>query len=139
MTLTILSDDKYTYDEEFIQWLCDTVATEILCKLNSLKLDVFNSLIADKKLFPDLTVDIDIRKAIIYGVRNFKCRSIQRGWSIYIDPVINYPKTSIKVVTLCKLVDAGGLGPRGINLFTEEYKLVTTNLTKYYEMYMSEV
>lgn len=136
--MTYIITYKDNYKDGFIRWLIDQVAVSILSHVNSPRINQLNKFVSDSNLFKQDN-SVDIRKAVIYAVRNFKVRKIKTGWEVFIDPNILYPNTSIKVVTLCKLVDAGVIGIRGTNLFTNEFNFVTTNLKRYYEMYMSEV
>lgn len=132
MTLVITSDN---IGPNFIKWLCKEISQEIIIESNLPQMKVLTDLINSNRIFSFEKTYIDLRKAIIYSAYSLRFSKCKQVWKIFIDNNINYPKTSIKLVTLCKIANNGCLGVKGTNLFTKEFKRVSTNLTKYYNMY----
>lgn len=132
VTLVITSD---TLSPHFIRWLCNQITEEIVIESNLPQIKVLTEVINSKTIFPFEKTPIDLRKAIIYGAKCLRFNKCKKGWKIFIDTNVNYPQTSIKLVTLCKIANNGCLGIKGTNLFTNEFKRVSANLTKYYTMY----
>lgn len=137
MTLQIISNEEY--DEYFVRWLISQLSIEIVSNVNNPKLLMYDKIAETNLLFPLEKTVIKFGKAIIYGAKNLIFTKSKDKWIISIDNNITYPKTSIKIITLCKIANNGFLGLKGTNIFTQVFNSVTANLTKYYNMYMMEM
>lgn len=137
MTLQIISNEEY--DEYFVRWLISEISIEIISNVNNPKLLMYDKITETNLLFPLEKTVIKFGKAIIYGAKNLIFTKSKDKWIISIDNNLTYPKTSIKIITLCKIANNGFLGLKGTNIFTQVFNSVSANLTKYYNMYMMEM
>lgn len=134
MTLMLTSNNYIT--EDFIRWLVREMSLEILCDIDYARLHlIFDSL----PLEESLKKRIDLRKSILMGTRLIRYEKVKGNWKIYVDNNVVYPKTNVKVVTLCRLVDNGFLGVQGIHIFNKVFNHVKQSLSSYYNRYIEGV
>lgn len=136
MTLVVTNSN---YTSGFINYLISIIKRDIRLNMSSLKLKKFKNCVSNDLQLKEIFKDIEIKKVILIALKNIHYRKILSGWEIYIDNAVVYPNTNYRIVTLCKIINYGTLSVKGSNLFTDIFKRVTTNLTKYFEMYYREV
>ena len=136
MTLVVTNSD---YTKGFMNFLVHIIKQQLKLELYSLTLRKFETVAKNDVQLKELFKTIDIRKVLQIAIKNMHCRKILQGWEIYIDNAVVYPKTAYRIVTLCKLINYGTLSVKGSNIFTNVFKRVSANLTKYFDMYYQEV
>ena len=127
------------YDEYFIYWLLEVLRDNIRCQASNPHLTVLNKELQENHMFSSETIIIDFHKVVMLAGNSLKVVKIRDRWKIFINPIINYGKTAIKLVALCKLVNNGFLGCRGTNIFDNIFNNVSANVSKYYTMYTMEI
>jgi hypothetical protein len=81
--------------------------------------------------------DILSRQVILYALGNIDIIKQSRKWLIRFNPIINYPNTRIKVITLLQFISYGNSKVRGSSILTDEFKKLNNELQLIYKIYKS--
>lgn len=128
--MNLLIDRKFSYD--FVLEIKKKLVREVLIKLsinNFTKIDV-----EINKLFQPPEVLLS-KQIILYALDNLIIVKRSNYYSIEINPIINYPKTKIKLITLIKFISFGNSSVHGNSILVNEIEKLNKNLYFLYEIY----
>lgn len=128
--MNLLIDRKFSYD--FVLEIKKKLVREVLIKLsinNFTKIDV-----EINKLFQPPEVLLS-KQIILYALDNLIIVKRSNYYSIEINPIINYPKTKIKLITLIKFISFGNSSVHGNSILVNEIEKLNKNLYFLYKIY----
>ena len=82
--------------------------------------------------FPEVVLS---KEVILYALDNLIIVKRSNYYSIEINPIINYPKTKIKLITLVRFISFGNSSVHGNSILTDEIKKLNKDLYLLYEIY----
>lgn len=83
--------------------------------------------------FPEITLS---KEVILYALDNMTIIRRSQHWSIEFNPIINYPKTRTKLITLLKFISYGDSSTHGNPILIDEFKKLNTDLDILYKIYI---
>lgn len=78
---------------------------------------------------------INSQKVILLGMTNLIHKRYETTTHVFINPNINYPETSLKLVDLCKIINYGTLSIDAYPIFTNTFNHIQRNIGKYIDFY----
>lgn len=128
--MRLLIDRKYP--QNFVEQIRIKLIRDVLFELpykDFTKIDVEMN---NAFQLPEVILSKDV---ITYALDNLVIRKNSTTYSIEFDPVINYPKTKIKLITLIQFISFGNFNVHGSSILTDEFEKLNINLTKMYKIY----
>lgn len=86
-------------------------------------------------LIPGLKEIISTKEIILSALGKINIVKQSNHYMVEFDPIINYPNTRIKMITLLKLITYGNSQVQGNTVVLDEFKKLNTKLDYLYEMY----
>ena len=86
--------------------------------------------------FEDIDELLLSKEIILYALDNLIIVKRSRHWSIEFNPIINYPNTKIKLITLLKFISYGNSNVHGNTILIDAFKKLNKNLDKLYKIYL---
>lgn len=86
-------------------------------------------------LIPGLKEIISTKEIILSALGKINIVKQSNHYIVEFDPIINYPNTRIKMITLLKLITYGNSQVQGNTVVLDEFKKLNTKLDYLYEMY----
>lgn len=128
--MNLLINIKFSYT--FVESIKRKLIKEVLIKLsgsNFTKIDIeMNKLFQ----FPEVVLS---KEVILYALDNLIIVKRSNYYSIEVNPIINYPKTKIKLITLVRFISFGNSSVHGNSILTDEIKKLNKDLYLLYEIY----
>lgn len=128
--MNLLIDIRFPYD--FVKSIMRKLKREVLIQLllnDFTKIDIeMNELFQ----FPEVVLS---KEVILYALDNLIIVKRSNYYSIEINPIINYPKTKIKLITLVRFISFGNSSVHGNSILTDEIKKLNKDLYLLYEIY----
>ena len=128
--MNLLIDIRLSYD--FVKSIMKKLKREVLIQLllnDFTKIDIeMNELFQ----FPEVVLS---KEVILYALDNLIIVKRSNYYSIEINPIINYPKTKIKLITLVRFISFGNSSVHGNSILTDEIKKLNKDLYLLYEIY----
>ena len=128
--MNLLIDIRFPYD--FVKSIMKKLKREVLIQLllnDFTKIDIeMNELFQ----FPEVVLS---KEVILYALDNLIIVKRSNYYSIEINPIINYPKTKIKLITLVRFISFGNSSVHGNSILTDEIKKLNKDLYLLYEIY----
>lgn len=147
ITLKVESTDP-SLQEHFCQYLIHLISVKVIAKISNQK--DFPLQIRLRQFNDYLNSDMFPRKKDIYGLKHLNVIDIlvqgalnlrylknDGNYLICIDKNQLIPGTFIKIVDICKLVDYGNLGLKGLKIFDSIMREVEENIEDYIRDYKS--
>lgn len=130
--MNILVPDNYRYT--FIILLKNKMIKDIkrIIKLKRRSLIDMDLYLNDTFEFEETTLAKDI---MLFALDNIEIIKRTKYYSIEINRNIDYPNTSIKLITLIQLINYGNLDIKGVPIFINEFKEVNKELKRLYKVY----
>ena len=119
---------KQEYSYSFSRWLIRRIRIEVMSEVEGKDFSTLRNYLNQQFSVADSIYSIAQRCLRALEVVVTKSEFIVR-----INP--NLEHKGIKLVTLANLIDFGVTGIRGYNVFSEVFKRVSANTTRYYNMY----
>ncbi len=120
------------FDEEFINKLIAKFIKDVQLKLTATDLTLLDMWIQVEFGFDD---KITCRKIIEYALKHIEIVTTQTNYIIQFNPIIYYPGTLTRLITLLKTITYGTRHFKGNPLLSDECKQVNTNLDNLYNQY----
>jgi len=128
--MNLLIDVRFSY--EFVESIRKKLIREVLLLLpgnDFTKLDIeMNNLFQ----FQDIVLS---KEVILYALDNLIIVKRSNYYSIEINSIINYPKTTIKLITLVRFISFGNSSVHGNSILIDEIKKLNKDLYLLYEIY----
>lgn len=128
--MNLLIDIRFPYD--FVKSIMRKLKREVLIQLllnDFTKIDIeMNELFQ----FPEVVLS---KEVLLYALDNLIIVKRSNYYSIEINPIINYPKTKIKLITLVRFISFGNSSVHGNSILTDEIKKLNKDLYLLYEIY----
>ena len=128
--LLVPKEYGYKFTENIVNKYIQDVSLKVFA-LNLLDIDIA---LNEKFDFPEITLTKEI---ILYALDNIVIRKRSQHWSIEFNPIINYPKTRIKMITLLKFISYGDSSTHGNPVLIDESKKLNTDLKTLYKIYIN--
>ena len=128
--MNLLVDKKYPYD--FVRKI-----VSYLIKRIKIKLFIYDFTAIDVELNNMFEVEDTLlsKQIILYALGNIDIIKQSRHWLIRFNPVVNYPNTRIKLITLLQFISYGNSKVHGSSILTDEFKKLNNDLTLLYNIY----
>lgn len=130
--MNLLIDKKYPYD--FVRKLVLSFIKNIKIKLFIVDFTAIDVALNETFEFDNTTLSTQI---ILYALGNIDIIKQSRHWLIRFNPVINYPNTRIKVITLLQFISYGNSKVHGSSILIDEFKKLNNELQLIYNIYKS--
>ena len=76
-------------------------------------------------------VVIDSKKVIVLGMSNLTHKRFESTTHIFINPNLTYPGTTLKIESLCKIINYGNLSIDAYPIFSMTFNHFSKNIGKY--------
>lgn len=129
----ILIPKEYGY--EFTESIVKKYIQDIRPKLVLTDLLDIDVALNKKFDFPEITLAKEI---ILYALDNIVIRKRSQHWSVEFNPIINYPKTRTKMITLLKFISYGDSSTHGNPILINESKKLNKDLKILYKIYINK-
>lgn len=128
--MNLLIDIKYPYDfvRKLVLYFIRRIKLQILIydftKIDIEMNEIFESddTLLSKQIILYALDYIDIVKQSMY-------------WEIRFNPIVNYPNTKTKLITLLQFISYGNSNVQGSSILTNEFKKLNTDLSILYNIY----
>ncbi len=128
--MNLFIDRRFSYD--FVENIKRKLIREVLIKLSSTNFTKIDIEMNELFQFPEVVLS---KEVILYALDNLIIVKRSNYYSLEIDPVINYPKTKIKLITLVRFISFGNSSVHGNSILTDEIKKLNKDLYLLYEIY----
>ena len=141
--MTFSIDKNIDFNDDFVEWLLEHIRYKLLSyikprKLQRLKQHIINDNPFELSLKELNALNID--SVLIYGIKHLRYKEVKSHYIFYIDANLIVKNTNnLKVSTLCKLINYGDLKVRGYPIFSNTFKFVAANVTRYYAQYIEQL
>lgn len=128
MNLLITREYSYDFVVKVMQSFIKRITLELVLQ-DFTKIDI-----AMNELFQFNEI-ITSKEVIEYALDNMVIRKRSQHWSIEFNPVINYPKTKTKLITLLKFISYGNSYTQGNSLLVDEFEKLNKYIRILYKIY----
>lgn len=128
MNLLITREYSYDFVVKVMQSFIKKITLELVLQ-DFTKIDI-----AMNELFQFDEI-ITSKEVIEYALDNMVIRKRSQHWSIEFNPIINYPKTRTKLITLLKFISYGNSYTHGNTLLVDEFEKLNKNISILYKIY----
>lgn len=133
--MTIVVENKHI-NQGFIPFIKKKLLGYMSLILDTKKLQKYDEMFQAKEFLRlSNKISISSRKVVIIAMTNLLHKRYETNTQIFINPNINYPGTTIKIVDLCKIINYGTLSIDGYPIFTETFNHIQQNIGKYIDRY----
>lgn len=128
MTIVISNE----FEEDFINRIIAKFIKDIQLKLDGIDFTLLNMWLQVEFGFNST---ITCKKIIQFALKHIEIVTTQTNYIIQFNPIIYYPGTSTRLITLLKTITYGTRHFKGNPLLIDECKQVNTNLNNLYNEY----
>ena len=82
-------------------------------------------------------VTLSAKQILVLGMSNLKHKRYEINTHIFIDPVIVYPGTQLKIVDLCKIINYGNLSINGYSIISDVFNHFSEHIKGYVNKHLT--
>ena len=125
--MDLVIDKSNQINGGFIQFIIDVIRSKLM--INILKYQNYDI------LFDQFDQDITSKEVISQAASNIISYNYFGRIVIMINNTVNYNKSTIKLIDLCRILNYGTLDKNGCHIFSKTFDYISNNLNELYDEY----
>jgi len=135
--MKLIIDDVSDVKESFCPFIIHIARLMLNHRFDKKKVSNINKYFTEVFPHPQLNGDAyNATDILVEAFNNLRYMNEKDGkFVIYIDEEMNYKNYPIKLITLCKEINFGGMGVRGYPIITDVFQQIQLDMRRYKNMY----